>query len=55
MAMSAQGDVLAERANEGLLNDDRAYRYEAFIDASDFIAILKLKALRNFWNRKQDV
>ena len=47
-------DVLAERANEGLLNDDERTEYEAFIDASDFIAILKLQALRNL-ESKQDV
>jgi hypothetical protein len=40
-------DTLAERANEGLLTDDERAEYEAFVNASDFIAILKLKALRN--------
>ena len=40
-------DTLAERANEGLLSDAERAEYEAFINASDFIAILKLKALRN--------
>jgi len=40
-------DALAERANEGLLTDDEKAEYEAFVNASDFIAILKLKALRN--------
>jgi hypothetical protein len=39
-------DVLAERANEGLLSADERAEYEAFINASDLIAILKLKALR---------
>jgi hypothetical protein len=42
-----RADVLAERANEGLLSDDERAEYQAFIDASDFIAIFKLKALRN--------
>jgi hypothetical protein len=40
-------DVLAGRANEGLLSDDERAEYDAFINASDFVTILKLKALRN--------
>jgi hypothetical protein len=40
-------DALGERANEGLLSDDERAEYEAFVNASDFIAILKLKAQRN--------
>jgi hypothetical protein len=40
-------DVLADRANEGLLSDDERAEYEAFVNVSDFITILKLKALRN--------
>jgi len=39
-------DTLAERANEGLLTDDERAEYEAFINAEDFVAILKLKARR---------
>ena len=39
-------DMLAERANEGLLTGEERDEYEAFINASDLIAILKLKALR---------
>jgi hypothetical protein len=39
-------DTLAERANEGLLNDDERAEYEALINAEDFVAILKLKARR---------
>jgi hypothetical protein len=37
-------DILAERANEGLLSDDERAEYEALINAADFISILKLKA-----------
>jgi hypothetical protein len=40
-------DALAERANEGLLSDDERAGYEAFVNASDFVSILKLKALCN--------
>jgi hypothetical protein len=40
-------DALAERANDGLLSDDDRAEYEAVVNASDFIAILKLKARRN--------
>jgi hypothetical protein len=39
-------DVLAERSNEGLLSPDERADYEAFINVSDLIAILKLKARR---------
>ncbi|SPF47653.1 conserved hypothetical protein [Candidatus Sulfopaludibacter sp. SbA4] len=39
-------DALAERANEGLFSDVERAEYEAFVNASDLIAILKLKALR---------
>jgi hypothetical protein len=37
-------DVLAERANEGELSHIERSEYEALINASDFISILKLKA-----------
>jgi hypothetical protein len=37
-------DILAERANEGLLTGDEAVEYEALVNAADFISILKLKA-----------
>lgn len=39
-------DILAERANEGVLNDDERAEYDAVINAADFISILKLKARR---------
>lgn len=39
--------ILAERANEGLLEGDERADYEALISASDFVAILKLKAKRS--------
>jgi len=37
-------DALAERANDGELSDSERSEYEALINASDFISILKLKA-----------
>lgn len=37
-------DALAELANEGTLSDSERSEYEALINASDFISILKLKA-----------
>jgi len=37
-------DALAERANDGLLSEDERAEYEALINATDFISILKLKA-----------
>jgi hypothetical protein len=39
-------DRLAMRANEGTLSEDERSEYEALINASDFISILKLKARR---------
>lgn len=43
---------LAERANEGLLTDSERSEYEAYINADDFIAILKLKARRNLTSQQ---
>ncbi len=40
-------DALAERANNGALSEEERAEYEAYINASDFIAILKLKARRH--------
>ena len=37
-------ESLAERANEGSLTDAERSEYEALINATDFISILKLKA-----------
>jgi hypothetical protein len=37
-------DSLAEQANEGSLSDAERSEYEALINATDFISILKLKA-----------
>jgi hypothetical protein len=37
-------DTLAERANQGSLTDDERVEYEALVNATDFISILKLKA-----------
>jgi hypothetical protein len=39
--------VLAERANEGLLNEDERSDYEAIVNTADIISILKLKAQRH--------
>jgi hypothetical protein len=38
--------ALAERANEGLLSEEEREDYETLVNASDFIAILKLKTRR---------
>ncbi len=40
-------DTLAAGANDGILNDEERSEYEALINATDFIAILKLKARRH--------
>ena len=39
--------VLAERANEGLLNENERADYEAIINTADIISILKLKTERH--------
>jgi hypothetical protein len=44
--VQARVDILAERANEGLLTPVERAEYEAYINADDFIAILKMKAKR---------
>ena len=46
-------DVLAERANAGLLDDDERAEYEALVNTSDVITILKLKALRNLESNRR--
>ncbi len=42
---------LAERANEGALDDDERSEYEALINAADFISILKIKTGRRLKSR----
>jgi hypothetical protein len=44
--VQARVDLLAERANEGLLTDVERAEYEAYINVDDLISILKLKAQR---------
>jgi hypothetical protein len=46
-SIQARIDLLAERANEGLLTDQEGAEYEAFINTADFVSILKLKARRH--------
>jgi hypothetical protein len=46
-SIQARVDLLAERANEGLLTDQEGAEYEAFINTADFVSILKLKARRH--------
>lgn len=45
-AVQARIDGLAERANEGVLSEEERAEYDAFVNAADFISILKLKARR---------
>jgi hypothetical protein len=40
-------DVLAERANEGLLTDDERAEYDVIVNAADFITIFQMKVQRN--------
>jgi uncharacterized protein YnzC (UPF0291/DUF896 family) len=46
-AVQARIDALAERANNGTLSDEERAEYEAFINAADFVSILKLKVRRH--------
>jgi hypothetical protein len=49
--VQARVDVLAERANEGLLTAEERAEYEVYINFDDFISVLKMKAKRHFgWN-----
>jgi len=43
-SVQARFDVLAERANDGLLTEEERALYEAFINAADFVSVLRLKA-----------
>jgi hypothetical protein len=45
-AARARLDILAQRANEGQLAPEEAREYERFIDVSDIISTLRLKAER---------
>jgi hypothetical protein len=45
-AVQARINTLAEQANNGVLSEDERTEYEAFINAADFISVLKLKARR---------
>jgi hypothetical protein len=43
----ARMEMLGERANQGLLTTDERSEYEALINATDFISILRLKSQRH--------
>jgi hypothetical protein len=45
-AIQARVEVLAERANDGLLTEEERAEYIALVDAADLISILKLKVRR---------
>jgi hypothetical protein len=45
-AIQARVEVLAERANDGVLTEDERAEYAALVDAADLISILKLKVRR---------
>lgn len=45
-ALQSRIDLLAERANEGVLSEEERAEYEASVNVSDLIAILRLKARR---------
>ena len=45
-AVQTRIDSLAEQANDGVLSGEEAAEYAAFVNAADFISILKLKARR---------
>ena len=42
--VQARIDDLADRANEGLLSEDEAAEYDAYIQAMDVIAVLQARA-----------
>jgi len=43
--------ILAEKANEGVLNEDERADYEAIINTADIISILKLKTERHLTSK----
>lgn len=44
--VQASIDLLAEKANEGLLTEDERSQYEDAINVADFVALLRLKAVK---------
>jgi hypothetical protein len=40
----ARVEVLADKANEGLLTEEERAEYQSYVDAADLIAIVKAKA-----------
>jgi hypothetical protein len=44
--VQARVNVLAQRANEGLLTAEERAEYEAFVNLDDILTILRLKARR---------
>ncbi|MGA2135228.1 MAG: hypothetical protein ABSH50_23320 [Bryobacteraceae bacterium] len=49
-AVQARVELLAEKANDGTLGEDERSEYEAFIDATELISVLQLKARRQLEN-----
>ena len=45
-ATQARVDVLAEKANEGLLTPEEEAEYKCYVDAADIIGIIQAKARR---------
>jgi len=50
--VQARVEQLAQLANDGHLSEGERAEYEAVVNAADFIAILKLKALRQLESRR---
>jgi len=44
--IQARVEVLADKANEGLLSEEERDEYKSYIEMADLIAILKLKVQR---------
>ena len=48
-SVQARVDLLADRANEGLLTADELAEYEALMNAEDIVAILKMKSRQQLY------
>ena len=46
--VQARVDILAERANEGLLTPEERAEHEVYINVDDFLSVLEMKAKRHF-------
>ncbi len=50
-ALQARIDELADRCNEGLLNESERAEYESYVEGAEILSLIKLKARRHLMAR----